>query len=95
MGTEIINEKIKLVVVENHTLGYILPEIPSGVCILHTSILKGSPYSDSSHILVENHNVILATEKDFENFRCVFGSFGNGDTYEYNDTDQVIYIHKK
>lgn len=81
------NNRIKLVVVDAHTLGYILPQIPDKVQILHTSILKGSPYSDSSAIFVSRHKIRLASAEDFEDFRCVFGSFENPLEYEYAPTN--------
>ena len=76
--------RIKLVIVDAHTLGYILPEIPDQVQILHTSILKGSRYSDRSTIYVSNHTIRLASEFDFDDFRCSFEGFNNPLQYEYS-----------
>lgn len=55
-----------IVVLDEHTLGIVRGK---GLEILHTSILKGSPYSDRSYIFVKNHNSRPATLQDFENFR--------------------------
>lgn len=81
-------EKIKLVVVDEHTLGYIYPN-DNKVAILHTSILKGSPYSDRSTIYISNHkNIRLASEKDFDDFRCMFDGYKqNSEDYEYQSTE--------
>ena len=78
--------KIKLVVFNEHTLGYIIPELPKYVQVLHDSILKGAPsnYNRTPDRLISpNDKVRLASEKDFADFRCVFGSFGNKKEYEY------------
>ena len=77
--------KTKLVVFNEHTLGYIMPELPKYVQVLHASILKGAPFEmhPSSKLINKNDEVRLASEKDFESFRCVFGSFGNKEEYIY------------
>jgi len=86
-------EKTLLVVVEEHTLGFILPG-RFNVCILHTSVLKGSYFNAfSSHIDYRYYTVRLATEQDFEEYRCVFNGYKNDDQYEYNKSDQPIYIN--
>jgi len=77
-------ERIKLVVFNEHTLGYILPEQPERVCILHTSILKGSYLSDRSVIYVSDGTVRLASEKDFNDFRVMMNGFNNlPEIYEF------------
>ena len=77
-------DKIKLVVLEGHTLGYIHPEMPNYVGILHTSVLKGSTYNYwAGSVILGNKPVRLASEQDFKDFRCVFGSFGDTTRYEY------------
>ena len=77
-------ERIKLVVFNEHTLGYILPEQPERVCILHTSILKGSYLSNSSTIYVSDGTVRLASEQDFNSFRVSFQGYDKlTEIYEY------------
>jgi hypothetical protein len=73
---ETTNEKIKLVVLEENTLGYILPELPNYVSILHTSTLRGSYYNGmGSSIYLGNKPIRLASEKDFDNFRVCFDGY--------------------
>ncbi len=79
-------EKTKLVVFNEHTLGYILPELPDRVQILHTSILRGSYLSDSSIIYVCDGNVRLASEKDFNDYRVCFNGFNNENLYLFSKT---------
>lgn len=57
---------MKLVVVNEHTLGVLRNR---NLEILHTSILKGSPWSPYSQIYIINETVRQATLLDFENFR--------------------------
>lgn len=80
--------RIKLVVFNEHTLGYILPELPNYVQILHASVLKGAVWSMSkySDCISKNDKVRLASEEDFDNFRCCFSdSYRNGE-YEFAET---------
>jgi hypothetical protein len=79
--------KTKIVVLNEHTLGYILPQLPNDVQILHSSILKGSPFGiNQSSAPIRSGDVIrLATSCDFNNFRVVeSNSYKNTDEYEYN-----------
>ena len=88
--------KIKLVVYKEHTLGYILPEIPNSVQILHSSPLKGANSTtnlqDNYHI--NNLNEIrLASEKDFDDFNVDFKGYDDKEVYEYSesvDTHKVL-----
>lgn len=78
--------KIKLVVAEGHTLGYILPQLPNHLQILHGSILRGAPTNypcgGGSTMLPKNHR--LATAQDFEDFRVSSTGFtDNPEEYEF------------
>jgi hypothetical protein len=64
-----------------------MPEQPERVCILHTSILRGSYLSNSSGIYVTDGTVRLATPKDFDEFRVSFKGFDNKELYEYEETN--------
>lgn len=78
-------ERIKLVVLNEHTLGYIAPELPNYVFPLRASILKGATFETnaSSKLISSSDNVRLASEQDFEDFRVYFGGFGNDKEYEF------------
>jgi hypothetical protein len=79
--------KTKIVVLNEHTFGYILPQLPNDVQILHSSILKGSPFGiNQSSAPIRSGDVIrLATSMDFNDFRVVeSNSYKNTDEYEYN-----------
>ena len=79
--------KIKLVVIEEHTLGFIFPE-SIYASVLHASVLRGSPISGSflsanEPILLGSKKVRLASEKDFDDYRVSFKGFDNELEYEY------------
>jgi hypothetical protein len=77
-------ERIKLVVIEEHTLGFIIPEMPNYAQTLRASVLKGSTYSEmGGSIYVKNCKQRLASEKDFDDFRVLFGQFSNEQEYEF------------
>lgn len=81
MGQE---TKTKLVVFNEHTIGYIMPELPEYIQPLHASILKGAPFETypSSKLISKNDKVRLASEKDFSDFRCSFEGYKE-EEYEF------------
>ena len=83
-------DRIKLVVLNEHTLGFIFPpshyENYSGltfVNILHASILKGAVQTVNPILIGSTDIVRLASEKDFDDFRCMFDGFNNENEYEF------------
>lgn len=79
-------EKIRLVVYNEHTLGYIQPERPARLCHLHASILKGAPWSMTNHFSLITHRdtVRLAGQEDFDEFRVSMDGYKNQpEVYEF------------
>ena len=75
-------EKIKLVVINEHTLGYLIPN-SDYAGVLHTSILRGSTYNKRNNVFVKGQNVRLASAKDFEDYRVSFKGFNNPKEFEF------------
>jgi len=75
----------KLVVCDNHTLGYIEKESRI-VNILHGSILKGATFelNPTYKFITQFDDIRLASKKDFEDFNVYFGAFRNHKKYLYN-----------
>jgi hypothetical protein len=77
--------KTKIVVLNEHTLGYITPDLPNYVQILHSSILKGSPYGlhPDSILIGSGDKIRLASSIDFNEYRVSERGFMNPREYEY------------
>lgn len=79
-------KKIKLVVLNEHTLGYILPELPNSVQILRQSTLRGAPFRlhETSEQIGSSDKVRLASEADFKVYRVCFDGYKRDcDVYEF------------
>jgi hypothetical protein len=79
--------KIKLVVYNEHTLGYVIPP-GNNIGVLHSSPLKGSPTTStltSSFPIRSNDTVRLAGRKDFDEYRVSFQGFDNPKEYIYDE----------
>lgn len=80
-------DKIKLVVFEGFILGYILPELPNYVQVIHESVLKGGCRASTqfrSNVLINSKsNVRLASKEDFDDFRVMFDGYEKDKNYEY------------
>jgi hypothetical protein len=78
-----MKQKIKIVVINENCLGYILPEIPNKVQILHASILKGGNYYDGVSTMI-NKSVRLAKKEDFDIYRVQYQQYkSNPNEYEF------------
>ena len=81
-GMEINNtDRIKLVVIDEHTLGYIMIG-QKDAFVLHTSILKGSYLNPFNPVVLNGRDVRLATEEDFKDYRVLFEGY-NEEEYEW------------
>ena len=80
---------IKLVVLNEHTLGYIFPQLPNYVQVLHASILKGAPFElwPSRKHIGSQDTVRLASRKDFEAFNQNLEQYSSTGEYEFVPDD--------
>lgn len=81
-----MENKIKLVVYNENTLGYILPEKPKYVQVLHASVLRGANHTiePTSFYIHKSSKVRLATEQDFNDYRVSMEGFKNNPEYLHN-----------
>lgn len=84
-------EKIKLVVYNEHTLGYISPTCDYMVQVFAHSVLRGAGcfLGWTEKCIGPSDNVRLATEQDFEDFRVSFVGFKTDPNYIYSCPDQA------
>lgn len=87
--------RIKLVVVNEHTLGYIDPGRPHTLSILHASVLRGAPFStmNASRFLSPRDYVRLASKLDFEAYKVCFDEFDDETQYEYQTVNNAEPCH--
>lgn len=85
LENELPLDRTVLVVYDNHTLGYIIPELDNSVQVLHCSPLKGYPHTTpiGSFSINHNSNLRISTPNDFDEFRVSFEGFNNPELYEY------------
>ncbi len=77
------DERIRLVVIDEHTLGYIDPSEPNYAGILHTSVLKGSMLNKYNSVILLNKTIRTATKKDFDEYRVSFKGYSDKKKYIY------------
>lgn len=79
-------DKIKLVVYNNHTFGYILPEIPNEVQVLRDSILKGAPFAvhRDSFVINKGDKVRPVQRSDFDVYRICIDGYYEDDNYDFD-----------
>ena len=81
MNTNTNTKKIRLVVVNEHTLAYMIDDKNAGV--IRASVLKGSSHKDCDIFSTQYSKVRLASAKDFEEYRVCFKGFDNTEEYEF------------
>jgi hypothetical protein len=81
-----LTERVKIVVVDENTLGYIFPHQPNRCHVLHASILKGSWEQNGSSFYIDKKKVRLANAAtDDDEFRTHLSGYKRqSDLYEIN-----------
>ena len=84
-------ERVQMVVLEEHTLGYLIPSMGNlYLDVLSASVIKGAPShygANGDFVSVENKNIRLATEEDFQKFRVQIEG--------YKMEEEILYNRKK
>ena len=85
--------KIKLLVIDEHTLAYSDPERSFQAQVLRASVLMGSHHRDGDVVPLRFVKKIrLATEKDFDKFMVSFDGYKNSGDYEYAQEEEVVVV---
>jgi hypothetical protein len=77
-------DRIKVVVFKEHTIGFIFPEMPNSVSVLHSSLLKGAPFElwPACKVINKPEEVRLASNKDLEDFMIAPGQYDDETQYQ-------------
>lgn len=80
-------EKIKLVVINENTLGYIKPNQTDRYYVIHASILKGATFEmyPNDKLIHKSDKIRLANQKDFADYRVSMKGFDNKRFYEFDE----------
>lgn len=86
------DEKARLVVLNEHTLGIINPAFPDTVNHLHASVLKGATNTapGASSLIGPSDTVRLASAADFDNFRVRMDGYLRSARYIYARTPTTV-----
>jgi len=88
------DRRTKLIVADEHTLGYIHPDAPASVSVLKTSVLKGGVFTTNQvynvHIS-QYKNIRLASRVDFDNFNIHFEGYNMPSVYEFQSLTNSYY----
>lgn len=84
-------DKIKLVVVDEHTLAFIDPQSPGIAHVIRASVLKGSPHAKFGSFHHDGKVVRYAGQSDFDDFGVDFTEYKNRpNEYAFMDEPDVI-----
>lgn len=84
-------DKIKLVVVDEHTLAFIEPQTPGIAHVIRASVLKGSPHAEFGSFHHHGKVVRYAGQSDFDEYRVDFTGYKNHpDEYAFMDEPDVM-----
>lgn len=80
-------DKIKLIVINENTLGYIDPQVPMNYSILHASILRGATFElwPAPKMIFPEDKIRLASEKDFNDYRVSFKGYDNKEEFIFQE----------
>lgn len=80
---------IRIVVAEEHTLGYIDDRLPTVLQTLHSSILRGATFGNNAPVSMYS-KVRTATSADFETYRVSEEGYYKDEEFIYFRTNKKL-----
>lgn len=79
--------RTKIVVFNEHTLGYIVSLMPNTLHVLRVNVSKGATFEilPSSKSITSDDTIRLASKEDFINFRLNLNIFNNPNMFVFKD----------